>query len=187
VLPFRTPEENALLPDPHAKVTLSQELDRIHAILRSPALPPRALEAQTRAIETLAEGRENGNNPEIQYLLGDACRRLAEARAGQGLSSREHLERAEAAWLQSFRLGRKDDTTLALACGVNAVDREPEALRLLHGLLPQLPERGCDTWVLEARLLQATGDLEGAERACEAAREACSHPRQRGRWERTCR
>jgi hypothetical protein len=174
VQPFLPPEENARRPNPYDRIGAARELDGFAHALRERRAPPDRVATALEAMVLVDPG-----NPELHFWLGEA----------RGLAG--DTARAREAFLEAWRLGRRDADTLVRLVGVHAKDREREALAELERLGAELPAWDCRMWLLEARLHVALKELDEAREACRKAEEACRGARDRAaldavRKEGTC-
>ncbi len=180
---FLTPAENARLADPHINMPNHYRLDDIkQAIMARPL--PRALRAALAALEALNKPNLEAGSPSLHFWIGEATKRLA---AAEPERAAKLLPQAEKAYLRAFELGRKDTQTLVQACGVTALGNEQASLDRLEKLVRQVPQPGCQYWILKIRLLRDLGDLEGAEAAWKAADALCRGGKYAKIWSTTCR
>lgn len=183
-LPFLPPAENARLPNPYDVIARHGALDLQKARLATNA-PPRAV---VTSLERMAN--QDPADPEVRFWLGRAWERVSK-RSRRPQEAQIALERAERAYLDAWERGRRDAVTLVLAAGVNALGREAEMIDRLELLGKGLPP-DCRVFVLQARLLRETGRAEEADRACQAATEACRTSREKAlldttKTDETCR
>lgn len=196
VSPFLPAEVNARLPDPHQEILLHLELDDLKARLlggggEDPQTHRLRLDRAVGELRVLV-GKRLAGSPEAWFWLGLGCQERAALAARLGEAPGPYLAKAGKAYRESFRLGRKDTTTLVHAFGVDALGHEEQALAHLEAAAAQVESPGCEYWLLRARLLQ-TLEAKGmrpagtAARACRKARAACRQARDRAKLEKTCR
>jgi hypothetical protein len=144
---FLPAAENARLPDPYNSILAHHRLDQIKAqLLRREQLGPAGARRLLEALEALQRPSLLAGSPELSFWVGMAHEILA------GLGVPGHAAQAETAYLEAFRLGRKDTDTLVRACGVNAHGREAECLERLETLGRQVPSLGPKYETLRQRL-----------------------------------
>ena len=140
---------------------------------------PRAVIRQLARMEA-----QDPANPELAWWRGRAWERRARTEP-------EATGAAAEAYLEAWRRGRRDANTLGRLVGIDALDREADALDLLRRLAGEIPA-DCRIALQEARLLRALGRDAEAQEACERARRLCRRPWERAaldkaRAEGTCR
>ncbi len=178
VAPFLDPQENARLPSPYDAIPRVAAIDRLAKALRNGA-DPQAVERQLKKMEAA-----NPANPELAWWRGRAWERRA--RVSEPASAH-----AAQAYLDAWRLGRRDANTLIRVVGVDALGREAEALAQLRSLAPEVPP-DCRLALLEAMLLRALDRHAEADAACARAENLCRRPWERAALDRarageTCR
>ncbi len=180
VAPFLDPVENARRPDPYASIDRHFLLDREKERLLAGASPTDVV----NALERLAG--QDPHDMEVRFWIGNAWAREAARRDGSGAGPaevREALGQAEASYVRALENGRRDPTTLVLAAGTNARDREAEMLDRLDRWAPEV-EPDYRVPALRARLLESLGRTADAGRAWGKAETLTRSPSERRALER---
>jgi hypothetical protein len=178
VAPFLDPQENGRLRNPYDAIPQVAAIDGIAEALLTGA-DPRAVIRQLTRMEV-----QDSANPELAWWRGRAWERRARTDPAATTAAAE-------AYLEAWRRGRKDANTLGRLVGVDALDRESDALELLRRLAGEIPS-DARIALQEARLLRALGRDAEADAACERAERLCRRPWERAALERartdgTCR